>query len=172
MAKFRANKYEVIRGIWKGIAVPSLMYGMNVVNWTNGDMTKLEIVQNKIARLALGSNQMTAVVALSGDMGWSSFEERFMKGRLNYKARIDAMDEDRWVKIISIFYGCRGKWVKSCSRMINRVGLHKTWQRIGGSNQWHMVMYPEDRKTHRPEELKVILKNKIEEYWLKKWQEG
>ena len=34
VAKFRANKYELIRGLWKGVAIPSIMYGMEVIDWT------------------------------------------------------------------------------------------------------------------------------------------
>ena len=28
---FRANKYEVMRGLWKGLAVPSVMYGLEIM---------------------------------------------------------------------------------------------------------------------------------------------
>jgi len=29
VAKFRENKYEVLRGIWEKMVVPSIMYGAN-----------------------------------------------------------------------------------------------------------------------------------------------
>ena len=29
---FRANTYETTRGLWKGVAVPSVMYGMEIIN--------------------------------------------------------------------------------------------------------------------------------------------
>ena len=32
MINFRANKYEVVWGIWKPIAVPSLLYGMDTIS--------------------------------------------------------------------------------------------------------------------------------------------
>ena len=28
---FRANKYEVMRGLWKGLAVPTVMYGLEIM---------------------------------------------------------------------------------------------------------------------------------------------
>ena len=34
MAKLRSNKYEVVRGIWTSIVVPSVLYGMDSINWT------------------------------------------------------------------------------------------------------------------------------------------
>ena len=33
IAKLRANRYEIVRGMWKNIAVPGIMYGMNVLRW-------------------------------------------------------------------------------------------------------------------------------------------
>lgn len=29
--EFRNNEYEITKGLWKGIAVPNLMYGMKVL---------------------------------------------------------------------------------------------------------------------------------------------
>ena len=34
VARLRANKYEVVRGLWEGIAVPSIMYGLETTVWT------------------------------------------------------------------------------------------------------------------------------------------
>ena len=34
VARFRANKYECIRGLWKGVGVPAIMYGIEVMRWT------------------------------------------------------------------------------------------------------------------------------------------
>ena len=28
---FRANKYEVMRGLWQGLAVPTVMYGLEIM---------------------------------------------------------------------------------------------------------------------------------------------
>ena len=34
----RANKFQVIRGLWKGLAVPTVMYGLEVVDGTNNNV--------------------------------------------------------------------------------------------------------------------------------------
>ena len=75
VAKFRANKYEVIRGLWKDEAVPSIMYAMEVINWTADTAKKLEKIQNGVGRIALGANRYIGVVAIRVDMGWNTFEE-------------------------------------------------------------------------------------------------
>ena len=33
IARIRASKYDVLREIWKSVAVPSVMYGMEVIAW-------------------------------------------------------------------------------------------------------------------------------------------
>ena len=75
-AKFRANKYDVVRCLWKGMGVPAVMYAANVLNWTQQDFNKLEVAQNKIGRVALGANRIVGVEAIRGDTGWRTFGER------------------------------------------------------------------------------------------------
>ncbi|KAF2349287.1 hypothetical protein FHG87_019959 [Trinorchestia longiramus] len=63
VAKYRANKYEYVRGIWKYVAVPSMMFGMNVMAWNRGELEKLVVLQNR----ALGTPKWTAVETIGGD---------------------------------------------------------------------------------------------------------
>ncbi|KAF2351965.1 hypothetical protein FHG87_017282 [Trinorchestia longiramus] len=53
VAKYRANKYECVRGIWMYVTVPSIIFGMTVMPWNEGDLEKLEVLQNRVGRLAL-----------------------------------------------------------------------------------------------------------------------
>ena len=69
LAKLRSNKYEGLRGIWKRIAVPSVLYGMDSINWTANK--KLDIIQNKVGRLGLGANCLVETEAIWGDIGQS-----------------------------------------------------------------------------------------------------
>ena len=80
----RACKYDVLREVWKSVAVPSVMYGMNVVPWNESEIEKLDVRQNRVARMALNAPRYAAVEALRGDMGWSTFRERHMKATLRY----------------------------------------------------------------------------------------
>ena len=56
VARWCANKYEVLRKLRKTVAVHSLIYGMNVMNWNERDTQKFEVIQNKVGRVALGAN--------------------------------------------------------------------------------------------------------------------
>ena len=98
VARCRANKYEVIRGLWMGVAIPSIMYGLETTVWTRKVLNRLEVVQNMTGRIALGANRYVAVEAIRGDMGWSTFRERLAKAVLRYRLRLQRMDGSRWAK--------------------------------------------------------------------------
>ena len=70
VARCRANKFEVLRVLWKAVAVLSMTYGMNVINWNERDMQKFDVAQSKIGRVPLGANGYAAVEAIGGEMGW------------------------------------------------------------------------------------------------------
>ena len=45
----RACKNDMLRGVWKSVAVPSIMYGMDVTAWSKKEINKLDVGQNRIA---------------------------------------------------------------------------------------------------------------------------
>ena len=98
VSRLRACKYEVLREVWKSVAVPSVMYGMDVIPWNENEINRLEVGQNMVARFALNAPRYVAVEALRGDMGWSSFLERYRKATLRYKLRIERLDNSRIVR--------------------------------------------------------------------------
>ena len=75
----RASKYDVLREVWKSVAVPSIIYGMDVIAWNESEMDKLEVGQIRVASKALNAPRYTAVEALRGDMRWSVFRETLTK---------------------------------------------------------------------------------------------
>ncbi|KAF2346027.1 hypothetical protein FHG87_023218 [Trinorchestia longiramus] len=73
------------------------MFGMNVMAWNGGDLEKLEVLQNRVGHLVLGTPKWMAAEALIGALGWSPFSERMVKAVLNYKVRIERMENKREV---------------------------------------------------------------------------
>ena len=138
-AKVRASKYEVLREVWKSVAVPSIMYGLDVIAYSDGELDKLELVQNRVARLALGAPRWTAVEALRGDMGWSTFKERRMRSVLRYKVRLEQMDDERWAQKMYKWYIMVSKWARRCWAVVRKCGMHEAWVRqrsAGPKDEW------------------------------------
>ena len=106
-------------------------------------------------------------------MGWSKFDERFRKGRLIYKCRLDDMERTNWVKRVCLARGYKGKWMTQCLNMANKVGLDTAHDSsIAGVNQWRIVLFQGDQHGYSPEELKPHIRRKVEEQGLKEWQKG
>ena len=113
------------------------------------------------------------VHAIRGDMGWSTFEERFMKGKLNFKIRIDNMGQERWVWRVNVRMGYKSSWMRTCSIMANNCGVGRVWEsNIVGINQWRITIAQGDRNRLTAKELKPIIKKKVEDYGLQKWVKG
>ena len=98
----RANKYEVMRGLWKGLAVPTLMYGMELLDVGKKEEKGLEIVQNRAARRGLGANKHVATEALRG---WYQKKSSFLKnwhsrnGPMSFAAKKKKQKKKRCHKI-------------------------------------------------------------------------
>ena len=122
-ARIRAAKYDVIREVWKSVAIPSIMYGMDVIAWNDSEIEKLEVGQNRIARMALNAPRYATVEALRGDIGCSTFRERHMKATLRYKVRLEGMEDTRLARKVYLWNVMNSKWGKKCMKMVDKSGM-------------------------------------------------
>uniref|UniRef100_G3MST8 Tick transposon n=1 Tax=Amblyomma maculatum TaxID=34609 RepID=G3MST8_AMBMU len=97
-ALWNYNRYEVVRGVWKGVMVPGLTFGNAVLCMKSEVQSGLEIRQRKVGRLALGAHGNTPNEGVQGDMGWASFEVREAISKLKYDQRLTEMEESRWAR--------------------------------------------------------------------------
>ncbi|KAF2366571.1 hypothetical protein FHG87_002672 [Trinorchestia longiramus] len=102
------------------------MFGMNVMAWNGGDLQNLEVLQNRVGRLALGAPKWTAVEAIRGDLVWNLFSEKMVKAVLNYKVRIERMEYERWVKQIFEWNLSESFWEKICRGHAKKLEIQKT----------------------------------------------
>ncbi|KAF2355158.1 hypothetical protein FHG87_014091 [Trinorchestia longiramus] len=81
------------------------MFGINFMAWNGGDLEKLEVLQNRVGRLALGP---------------------VVKAVLNYKVRIERMENKRWVKRIFEWSLSESLWEKICWGHVRKLKIQKT----------------------------------------------
>ena len=133
----------------------------------NGNIKDLEVTQNKVARMGLGANRTTAVEALRGDMGWSSFEERIHKGKLKYWARLYHMHESRWPKKIWNWKRGLGKFGMECEKL-----KHKYKIKILRQNRPEEIHINNKKINNVYTSLKKGIENIIKLRGLVIWQEN
>ena len=170
--KFRSNRYEVTRGLWKNVALPSIMYAMNVIHWYKSEMNQIENVQNRVGRLGLGANRYVVQEAIRGDMGWSTFEERLMKGQMKYKIRLERMDNSRWAKKVYKKLGKNSKWMKKCVSNINKCDLRRVWV-VGLDEeveQWRTVDEEGQGTNFTDDKWKSVIADKVSKIGCDVWK--
>lgn len=173
--KVRACKYEVVREVWKSVSVPSVMYGMEVLAWTEGEVDKLDAIQNKVARMALGAPRWAAVEALRGDMGWSTFRERRMKGVLRYKVRLERMSSERWARKVYMWNMRVSKWEKKCYAMVYKCSLPVRWShQLPGRErgEWLMTVGEGVGVEWDRKEWYAEINRRVKEMGLDAWRKG
>ena len=163
---FRANKYEVSRGMWKGWAVPAIMYGMEIIPINQAEQKGLEVVQNKMAKACLGANNYAATQALRGEMGWSSFEERINKAKIGYEIRLEKMNENRWAKKIL-------NWTRDSSKFKAEAKKRRNKEKIKLEIENNEVKIKINDEEIQGCERKItnIIKKQIKMNGLEKWKQ-
>lgn len=132
-ALWNYSRYEVVRGIWKGVMVPGLTFGNAVLCMRPDIQAKLEIKQRGVGRLALGAHGNTPNQGVQGDMGWTSFEGREASSKIEFEERLREMEEEQWArKVFSYLYmrNVDTKWRKRTRKLSS-----KYLGGSGGANQ-------------------------------------
>jgi hypothetical protein len=119
------NRYEVIRILWKCVAVPGITYAEEVlVLEGKGDKNYkkvLESTQLQIGRIALGANSFTPKAGIQGEMGWSTFQGREANAKIKFHDRLKHMDDDRLAK--QVFQYIRFKHKSNNTKLCRRVNF-------------------------------------------------
>ena len=113
------------------MAVPFCLYGSEITMYREGDIAKLEKTQNLVGRWSLGVPSTTAVEAIRGEMGWSTFRERIIKGKFNFLKKIEGLQEDRWSRQILAERGNNSSWRREIERWKRRLDVENDWHRLG-----------------------------------------
>lgn len=117
------NRYEVTRAVWKMVAVPGLTFGNEVLCLSSGTRQYLEVRQREVGRAALGVSRTTPNEAVQGDMGWSSFEAREARAKLDFERRLSRMCEERWTRQAFKYVHLRSsqtRWVRRTRQLAQR----------------------------------------------------
>ncbi|KAM7281700.1 uncharacterized protein ISCGN_002884, partial [Ixodes scapularis] len=117
------NRYEVTRAVWKMVAVPGLTFGNSVLCLSSGTRQYLEVRQREVGRSALGASRTAPNEAVQGDMGWSGFEAREARAKLDFERRLSRMSEEFWARQVFKYVHLRSvptQWVRRTHQLAQR----------------------------------------------------
>ena len=78
------NRIEIGKTYWKNVALPSSLYGGNIVVWREGELNKLQIAENEVLRRLVGAPGYVAMAGVRGEVGIGTMKGRIVRGRLQY----------------------------------------------------------------------------------------
>lgn len=69
---------------WKCVALPAIMYGANIIEFTKQEIRQLQRIENSVGRQILGAERYSQEAAIRGEIGISSMKARIMEGQIKY----------------------------------------------------------------------------------------
>ena len=114
------NRFEITRIQWKATGVPKLTYANAVLaSRASKQVTAaLERTQLAAGRWAMGiTGHKVASEFIMGEMGWSTFEAREAQSKIRYFARISAMDEHRWPRMVLSMMASESIYTEAIKRL-------------------------------------------------------
>ena len=69
---------------WKNVALPSILYGVNIIHLNKTDIGKLQRIENGVYRKILRAPPYAQEAALKGEIGASSVKNRIREGQFKY----------------------------------------------------------------------------------------
>ena len=98
MSKDGPDLVEMIMATWCNIAIPAILYGTEMIPFTETTILELERTQNQIAKYALGVPLGTAGICAQIDLGMKPFRQVLYEHQLKFYTRVHQLDANRWVK--------------------------------------------------------------------------
>ena len=118
------NKLMIGKTYWKNVALPSILYGLNVVALTNAEVKKLQTIEYGVYRRILGAPRYAPNCALRGEIGSSQMKTRVMKGHLQYiRGAIQSNNELVKKVVFKEIEDGRSKWSKTSAKYLKELKL-------------------------------------------------
>lgn len=118
MRSVHTHQYEVLRALWKMVAVPGLTYANAVLCLSTGMREFLERRQREVGRMALGTHRQTPVEAIQGELGWSSFTAREAVAKAAYENRLLCLPEGNLARQVLVYLGFSGRSTRWTRRTV------------------------------------------------------
>ena len=89
---------DMVLATWNNIAIPSILFGCEMIPFTDTAIQEIERTQSQIAKYALGLPIYAANISAQIDLGMRPFKQVLYDLQLSYYIRVLDLDDARWVK--------------------------------------------------------------------------
>ena len=126
MSRDGPDVVDMIMATWCNVAIPAILYGTEMVPFSETTILEIERTQNQIAKYALGLPLSTPGICAQFELGMKSFRHLLYEHQLKFYVRVLNLDERRWVKqalLDHLSMRWRSPYVKYIHSIRTKVGL-------------------------------------------------
>ena len=98
MSRNGPDVVDMVSATWSNIAIPSIMYGTEMIPFSETTIKELERTQNQVAKYALGVPIGTPGVCAQVELGFEPVRQVLYQNQLKFYSRLLKMDSSRWAK--------------------------------------------------------------------------
>ena len=119
------SSHRVLMGkaYWKGVVLPSVLYGMEAINLRVEDLEKLQRAENGTMRRLLRAPRRAAIAGMRGEIGIGTMKSRVVRGRLQYLRRVLQGNNSLMKRILERVARANGQWMRWNRKYLEYVGL-------------------------------------------------
>ena len=105
---------------WKGVVLPSALYGEEVIDMKGEEIDKLQKAENTAMRRILRASKWAAQAAIKGEIGISNIKSRIARSRLLYLRRIETGNNEVLKRILEDSKkNKKSKWWETTRKYMN-----------------------------------------------------
>ena len=126
MSRDGPDVVDMILATWCNVAIPAILYGTEMVPFSETTILEIERTQNQIAKYALGLPLSTPGICAQFELGMKSFRHLLYEHQLKFYVRVLNLDERRWVKqalLDHLSMRWRSPYIKYIHSIRTKVGL-------------------------------------------------
>ena len=143
------HRVIVGKSYWKGVALPRVLYAVEVMDMTEEDIRRLQVMENGVLRKMLNAPSYAVVAGLRGEVGIGTMKSRLIRGRLQYVRRKKQGEDSIAARMMEEMIEHGGSsWMKKTVEYMKWIGIGV--EEVGLSTG---------------EQLKKKIAQKVEEEW-------
>ena len=99
MAKDSFDPVVVGINLWKSIALPSVLYGIEIISVTQAIIDEMDSIQGRFCASLIGVRITSSHTAIRRELGLHSIESMIYKRKLLYRNRVRNLDRMNWARL-------------------------------------------------------------------------
>ena len=119
------HRVMVGKSFWKGVAIPRILYGAEVVGMRVQDIEVIQRQENAAMRRMLGANRGVAIAGMRGEVGISDMKSRIGRCKMQYRRRVEQGTNEMLKRVMRGTVLGRSEWAADLRRYMNWVGMNE-----------------------------------------------